>query len=767
MLASFSRVLTGAYIFALLPVHAHAQTPSATPLQASETEKSEVEEGREILVIGRADQPITIEPRGLSVSLGPTDFAGVNAVNVEDLMKYAPNFFVRKRYIGDANGVPGFRGTHSTQSARSLIMVDGFVVSNLLGNSFSFAPKWGVVGPGEVRQFDIVYGPYSARYSGNSMGGIVSITTRAPQAGEAYAIVQGFTQPYRQYATDEAFEGYSAEAGIGFRQANGPFAGRLSYRRLDNVGHPQTFRILAPAAGTGGVAATGALLDEETGQLIAGAASPDHVVQDQLRARLDMDFGGDWKAELLGVLWNSRSNGTRPEAYLRDEAGSSVFEGPVRIGGVRYAASPAPLQLSDRREYLAGVRLGGPAAGWDVTANLSRFWIGRQRALASTTYASGIAGAAGTLTEAGQIGWSTLDLLAERTLGDHRVAIGASGNVYETAQTTFATASWRSAIGRTFTAATSGKTSLVGVFAEDEIRLAPTLRLTAGLRYEWWRAFDGGIGRAVAGRPVFAAYTDRRSDALSPKLSLQWEPAPDWPVQLSLARATRFPTVGELFQGRLDSQGNFDPNSFDPNLRHERSDDANLIVRHRFGRLRMTGSAFYQRVRDTIFSLEGLNQFGVVTSSFKNIDIVRQHGVELIAEASDVIVPGLDIDANIAWIDARTVRNRALPASEGVRFPRIPAWRANANLRYALREDVQLALGARYASRPNTDLLGLQRGDTYGFTSELFIVDARLNWQLTDAAQLSVGVDNLNNDRAWVFHPYPQRTLLVELRWNR
>ncbi|WP_163589846.1 hypothetical protein, partial [Klebsiella pneumoniae] len=67
-------------------------------------------------------------------------------------MKYAPDFFVRKRYAGDSNGVPGFRGTHSTQSARTLVMVDGFVVSNFLGNSFNFAPKWGVVGPGEVEQ---------------------------------------------------------------------------------------------------------------------------------------------------------------------------------------------------------------------------------------------------------------------------------------------------------------------------------------------------------------------------------------------------------------------------------------------------------------------------------------------------------------------------------------------------------------------------------------------------------------------------------------
>lgn len=151
----------------------------------------------EVIVVGQRDAPISIVPRGLSISLRQEQFAAINAVNVEDLMKYAPNFFVRKRYIGDANAVPGFRGTHSTQSARALVLVDGFVVSNLLGNSFSFPPKWGVVGPGEVQQFDIVYGPYSSRYPGNSMGGVISITTKPPKEGlESFATAQYFVQPH-------------------------------------------------------------------------------------------------------------------------------------------------------------------------------------------------------------------------------------------------------------------------------------------------------------------------------------------------------------------------------------------------------------------------------------------------------------------------------------------------------------------------------------------------------------------------------------------
>src|SRR3546814_5316233 len=77
--------------------------------------------GRDILVVGQKGTPITIEPRGLSVSLGDDQFAGVNAFNTEDLIKYAPDFFVRTRFIGDNNAVPGFRGTHSTQDRKSVV----------------------------------------------------------------------------------------------------------------------------------------------------------------------------------------------------------------------------------------------------------------------------------------------------------------------------------------------------------------------------------------------------------------------------------------------------------------------------------------------------------------------------------------------------------------------------------------------------------------------------------------------------------------------
>jgi iron complex outermembrane receptor protein len=382
--------------------------------------------------------------------------------------------------------------------------------------------------------------------------------------------------------------------------------------------------------------------------------------------------------------------------------------------------------------------------------------------------ATGLVNGAGTQTRAREPGWWTGAVTLERTFGDHAVAFGADANLYETRSETFTTTAWKNASNPVFSASTWGKTTTFGVFVEDEIFLPGDYSLTAGVRYDAWKAHDGGIGKQVAGRRVDDDYPERTDSAISPKLSFQGPLAAGWDVQLSLGTATRFPTVGELFQGRIDDiTQQIDPQSFDPNLKPETSFDASLILRRSFGDVRVTSSVFLQDVHDAIFSFQGLNPFGQVVSSFKNVDRVRQVGIELIAEARDVGVEGLDIDANLSWMDARTLRNASAPAAEGKMFPRIPEWRSNGSIRYRVSDSARVSLGWRYATRPNSDLFGLSRGGAYGFQTEYFTLDGRFTLAISPRAELGVGVDNLLNDQAYVSHPLPQRTFVVDLksRW--
>jgi iron complex outermembrane receptor protein len=735
----------------------------AAPVMAQQADLTPEAEapGDAIIVIGQQEAPITVAPRGLSVSLGKEQFDAINAVNVEDLMKYAPNFYVRKRFAGDDNAVVALRGANTIQSARTIVLVDGFVVSNFLGNRWDYPPKWNVVGPSEVRQFDIVYGPYSARYGGNSMGGVISVTTQAPEGTSAYASAQTMIMPFRDYGYDQSFAGYSLEGGLSWKQENGPWRIRASGRHFENVGQSMTYNLLTPASGAA-TAVTGAYVDDRLATPVFGGASPVDVTQDQARLRIGYE-SGDWLVEALGFAWKTQQDLTDPRSFLRDAGGNPVYQGRVGFAGRVWNATGLTFSTMERTEYLAGLKLAGPVRGWQVSANLSHYWIPDQDSRTSTNHATGAASGAGTRTVQDSPGWWTGDLTVEREMGAHALAFGLNGNRYETAQETFGTSNWRTGANPVFSAATYGKTSLWGVWAEDAIALGG-VTLTAGLRYDRWRAYGGGIGALSGGRRVDARYASRSDDSISPKLSLQAALPGEIDMQLSLGTARRFPTVGELFQGRFDDIAQaIDPQSFDPNLRAEKSRDANLILARRFGRVRATASVFWQDIDDAIFSFQGLNQFGTVITSYKNVDRVRQVGVELILEARDIL-PGLDIDGNLAWTDAQTLRNSANPAAEGVQFPRIPRWRSNGNVRYHVADPVKLSVGWRFATRPNSDLFGLVRGGAYGFQTEYLFIDTRATVAIGKTLELGVGIDNLFNDKAYVSHPLPQRTFVADIK---
>src|SRR3989304_1975484 len=89
------------------------------------------------------------------------------------------------------------------------------------------------------------------------------------------------------------------------------------------------------------------------------------------------------------------------------------------------------------------------------------------------------------------------------------------------------------------------------------------MKLTLGLRYEQWRAFDGTTTNAATTQP----HTERKENFTSPKLSLAWVATEDWLLRGSLSSAARFPTVTELFQSGVSGTST---TISDPNLKPEK-----------------------------------------------------------------------------------------------------------------------------------------------------------------------------------------------------
>jgi iron complex outermembrane receptor protein len=124
----------------------------------------------------------------------------VNTTDSEDALKYFPSQLVRKRYIGDYNhAILSSRASGTGNSARSAVYADGILLSNYLGNGvggLSFPPRWGLMTPEEIERVDVMYGPFSAAYPGNSVGAVVDYVTRMPTKFEAHVKAGYVVQPF-------------------------------------------------------------------------------------------------------------------------------------------------------------------------------------------------------------------------------------------------------------------------------------------------------------------------------------------------------------------------------------------------------------------------------------------------------------------------------------------------------------------------------------------------------------------------------------------
>src|SRR4051812_49058900 len=106
----------------------------------------------------------------------------VNLLDTEDALKYMPSVFLRKRNNGDTQATLATRVWGTSSSARSLIFADGVPLTALVANNNTIGgPRWGLVSPPEIRRIDLMFGPFSAAYPGNSIGAVMEITTRVPE----------------------------------------------------------------------------------------------------------------------------------------------------------------------------------------------------------------------------------------------------------------------------------------------------------------------------------------------------------------------------------------------------------------------------------------------------------------------------------------------------------------------------------------------------------------------------------------------------------
>ncbi|MDO8262377.1 MAG: TonB-dependent receptor [Gallionella sp.] len=741
-----------------------AQKSEATATVASD----EPQVMEEVSVYGErpaAFRNITTSTEAASKAL----ISSTNVINTEDAVKYLPSVQVRKRFIGDRNAILASRNAGTLDSARSLVYADNVLVSMLLGNSYSYAPRWWFVSPQEIERVDVSYGAHSAAYAGNAAGVVMVMKSRMPEKFEAYADAQAFSQSFKLYGTNETYNG--SRAGVFLGNRNGDLRWTLSAGHLDNTGHPMSFATAARSATAPGTATvvTGYHWDKDVknaDRVVFGATGIDRNKQDNAKVKLAYDFSPGSRLTYTLGYWQSDSD-ARVQSYLRDAAGNPVYSGAVNIDGFRYTLANTAMQPSKRVEEhlmnsLAWRFDKKQESDWAFEAALTKYQFGKDTTRKPTVALPAAAGGgAGQVQLLDGTGWHTADVRAdwspERGKLGHDVAFGYHYDQHTLNDRTYANTDWLAGNATTVSAGNTGKTETQGLYVQDAIQMGQDMKLTLGMRYEQWSAFNGTMTNTT----TTLAYPERKENFASPKLSLSWVATESWLLRGSLSRAARFPTVTELFQGVIS--GTSITNN-DPNLKPEKILAGELAAERDLGAGNLRVSLFQDNVTDYLTRQTNTTVTPSVTN-IQNVDKVRIRGMETSMQRRNAFMQGLDLTGSLTFADSEILANNNYLASVGKKMLRIPDWRAMLASTWHPNDTMDFTLAGRYSGRQfnlldNSDI----NPDVYGGASRFFVVDAKFNYKLDKRLSMSVGVDNLNNYKYYAAHPYTQRTWIVQVK---
>ena len=326
---------------------------------AQQTESME-----EIMVWGQG-RPVDESHRSSStVLLTEEDLVSINAMTTEDLVKYEPSLIIRQRYIGDPNGTMGMRSANMFQTARSSVYADGVPLHYFLQTAFNGSPRWALVGGKEIGAIEVIYGPFSAEYGGNAMGGVVNMETKIPNQQEFHFEGSMFLQDFNEVGFDDNQSGGRLFGSYGNKF--GDFSLYTSWIHLENNSQPMDFRFSSQgtpdgseeevSGGMTGVNSTGSPVINfgDTGRQAANT--------DQFKVKLGYDFG-EWFG-LFNVAFEDRDT-IRDAAnnyVVSNVSGEPVWSGNVVQDGIRININGSSLTEDEsyRQNLLLAGRLQGP-----------------------------------------------------------------------------------------------------------------------------------------------------------------------------------------------------------------------------------------------------------------------------------------------------------------------------------------------------------------------------------------------------------------------
>lgn len=302
-----------------------------------------------------------------------------------------------------------------------LVLADDLLLSNFLAGGHSYGPRWPLVAPEEIERIDVIYGPYSALYSGNALAGALIMTTKFPEDTHLSVKTTGIYENYKLYQSDFDLYGYNLHVSYGDQFGKwGVFliADQLYYEEQPITFYNTLESKLGAAVGN---PVSGGEWDQdrhEEPRFVYGSAGPDEKLSNLFKVKLAYDIDADTDVKFTLAYWEQDRDSSDPETYLTDSAGNKVYNGAVDTdrGSFTIQNNQFGYREQDYQNFtyaLAFKRTPLDALNLWVSANFYQS-IEDLSKQSSTPPPNSKNGGAGTVTDTDK-GWYTFDFKASPT----------------------------------------------------------------------------------------------------------------------------------------------------------------------------------------------------------------------------------------------------------------------------------------------------------------------------------------------------------------
>jgi len=720
------------------------------------------------LPVIREEVTVTATRDGLSQESSPNATSVVtlrenqirNTSTIDQSLNLTPGVFAfRAKGLLDNEArimIRGFSGQN-----RTLILFDGQPINDAqTGNVL-----WTMIPTSEVERVEVARGPFSALYGGNAMGGVVNIQTRPIEKRSFEGSVQ-----YGTFDTTSYDARYSDRLWdkLGFS---------FGYRRLQTGGYPTRPITASATTGTTGTLVTGiipTLTTTGTQSYIIGDSGNEWLNQHAIRFKGDFSITKDTQISgqfMRQIRANGYDNGI---SFVRDAAGNNVTLGPVLFndrGTVRrfnftpgsFLQGPGDAEINfysgsvlhkfNERTFLQ--ISGGVNDQPDVSFRTPN---------TATATASGGPGTIGQRASRNlyfntQFNWQPLFLG-----GRNSFVLGTETRADESVNQDFVLTNWADRDSKTTQTSDSvGRTLNQSVYVQDQIRVRENINIVAGLRYDFWRTYDGLFNGFSTALPL-TRYEPQTRNAITGKVAAIWNIGKGFAVRSSIGTAFRTPSVLDLYRNFRIGTRNFLGN---PSLKPENLLSYEFGVRQTFGEKTAIEATYYRnQISDLIFRATDLAN-DPTGNTLININAAKgvTNGFEFSLKRQ--VVSWLQFRTTYSYTDAKITENPANLLSVGKRVTFTPPQMASASFLGSWKRLTGSVSGRYVAAIFSSDINSDTTKGVFGAYDPHFLADASFGVELGRGFSVFSNIENILDRKIYQFFLSPGRSANIGIRFRK